>query len=182
MTKKPLDWKVFLTNDENKQQLVQLILKVWSTDDFSAQLQSRKVVAISENHAFLLETHDGLTTTNTEIPALFSTQEETDTRVIMYCKYAEQQGYEYARVRTPDSDIFFLIILHFVLTFTITILFDTVTGNNKQLINVTELANGLTQEYCTALLALHAFTHCDTTSAFRGKGKVKPMKCRRAWT
>ncbi len=41
---------------------------------------------------------------------------------------------------------------------------------------MTELADGLTQEYCTALLALHAFTHCDTTSAFRGVGKKKPIK------
>ena len=41
---------------------------------------------------------------------------------------------------------------------------------------MTELAEGLTQEYCTALLALHAFTHCDTTSAFKGIGKVKPIK------
>ena len=49
-------------------------------------------------------------------------------------------------------------------------------GNKKRLINETELAGDLTQEYCTALLALHAFTHCDTISAFKGIGKVKPIK------
>ena len=27
-----------------------------------------------------------------------------------------------------------------------------------------------------ALLGLHAFTRCDTVSAFSGKGKVKPLK------
>ena len=69
------------------------------------------------------------TTNKTEIPSLFSTQEETDTRVILYCKYAQDQGYEYVRIRTPDSDIFF-ILLHFVLSFTTTILFDT--GNRQQ--------------------------------------------------
>ena len=93
----------------------------------------------------------------------------------MYCKYAQDQGYDYARVRTPDGDIFF-ILLHFVLSFTINILFDTGTGNKKRLINITELADGLTQEYCTALMALHAFTHCDTTSSFKGIGKIKPIK------
>ena len=30
--------------------------------------------------------------------------------------------------------------------------------------------------YCSALLGLHAFTRCDTTSAFNGIGKVKPIK------
>ncbi len=175
LTKKPVDWKVFLTNDENKKQFVQVILKVWSTNEFAPQLKTRNVIAISEGHAFLLQTDDGRITKKTEICPLFSTQEETDTRVILYCKYAQDQGYDYARIRTPDSDIFF-ILLHYVASFNITILFDTGSGNNKRLINVTELADGLTPEYCTALLALHAFTHCDTTSAFKGIGKIKPIK------
>ena len=34
----------------------------------------------------------------------------------------------------------------------------------------------MTQLYCSALLGLHAFSGCDSTSAFKGKGKVKPMK------
>jgi hypothetical protein len=29
---------------------------------------------------------------------------------------------------------------------------------------------------CTALLGLHAFTHCNSTSAFKGKGKVRQIK------
>ena len=29
---------------------------------------------------------------------------------------------------------------------------------------------------CTALMSLHAFTHCDTTSAFKGVGKVRPIR------
>ena len=41
---------------------------------------------------------------------------------------------------------------------------------------MTDFIGNLTQEYCTALTALHAFTHCDSTSAFKGIGKVKPIK------
>ena len=50
------------------------------------------------------------------------------------------------------------------------------TGNNKCLGNITELVANYTQEYCTALKALQAFSHCDTTSAFKGIGKIKPVK------
>ena len=57
-----------------------------------------------------------------------------------------------------------------------TILFDTGTGNKKRLIDITKLAQQYQQELCTALLGLHAFTRCDTTSAFKGAGKVKPIK------
>jgi hypothetical protein len=56
------------------------------------------------------------------------------------------------------------------------ILFDTGTGNKKKLIDITKLAQQYQQELCTALLGLHAFTRCDTTSAFKGIGKVKPIK------
>ena len=101
-----------------------MILNVWSNNDFASKLQTRNVVAVSEGHAFLVETDDGDTTKKSDIQSLFSTQEETDTRVVLYCKYAQDQGYDYARIRTPDSDIFF-ILLHHVSSFTITILFDT---------------------------------------------------------
>ena len=55
-------------------------------------------------------------------------------------------------------------------------LFDTGKGNKKRLLNITALAEELTQKYCSALLSLHAFSGCNTTSAFKGKGKVKPLK------
>ena len=56
----------------------------------------------------------------------------------------------------------------------IAILFQTGKGAKRRCINVPELS-----ETCTtlpALLGLHGFTGRDSTSAFRGKGKVKPMK------
>ena len=58
----------------------------------------------------------------------------------------------------------------------ITILFDTGSGNKRRLLDVTKLACDFTPSYCDSLLALHAFTRCDTTSAFNGIGKVKPIK------
>jgi len=58
----------------------------------------------------------------------------------------------------------------------VVILFDTGTGNKQRLINITELAEGYTQNHCTALMCLHAYTRCDTTSAFKGVGKVRPLK------
>ncbi|KAG1714581.1 hypothetical protein GQR58_001013 [Nymphon striatum] len=38
------------------------------------------------------------------------------------------------------------------------------------------MSKDFTPMYCAALLGLHAFTRCDTTSAFKGIGKVKPLK------
>ena len=55
-------------------------------------------------------------------------------------------------------------------------MFDTGHGNKKRLINITELGSHYSENLCNALLGLHAFSGCDTVSAFKGKGKIKPMK------
>jgi ornithine cyclodeaminase/alanine dehydrogenase-like protein (mu-crystallin family) len=67
-----------------------------------------------------------------------------------------------------------VILLHYALELQgVIILFDTETGNKKRLIDITKLAQQYQQELCTALLGLHAFTRCDTTSAFKGIGAIQ---------
>ncbi|XP_052812099.1 uncharacterized protein LOC128239473 isoform X2 [Mya arenaria] len=73
-----------------------------------------------------------------EIPELSSNQEETDTRVVIYLKYAATQGYKSAVVRTPDTD---LILLHHAPSIDLDIYIDLGTGKNRELINVSELAD-----------------------------------------
>ena len=46
----------------------------------------------------------------------------------------------------------------------------------EKLINISYLADNYSHEHIAALLVLHAFTGADCTSAFKGKGKVRPMK------
>ena len=113
--------------------------------------------------------------TATEIQLLLSNQEETDTRVVLYLQYAASIGFPAAIVRTPDSDIFF-ILLHHALNISMTIYMDVGVGKNRRLINVTEIAESKGPEYCTAVLGLYVFTGEDATSAFKGMGKVAPLK------
>lgn len=130
----------------------------------------RSVILIKEGEAF----HVGEGKPQT-IPALKSNQEETDSRVVLYCAYAAEEGYQYARVRSPDSDIFWILLYH-ARNITITILFDTGHGNKRRLINVTKLSEHYSQQMCKAMLGLHALTGCDSVSCFKGMGKVKPLK------
>ena len=173
-TKRPADWKKFLTNDENKQQFIEVILKVWSSNVTAPKLLNRKIVMTFGEKAFHLTSENGKKTVKSEVESLSSTQEETDSRVILYCFYAKEQGYRYVRVKSPD--IFFICLHYAMLLDGIQILFDTGRGDKKQLINITQLASQYTQEYCTALMCLHAYTRCDTTSRFKGVGRVKPIK------
>jgi hypothetical protein len=178
-TKRPADWPTFLQNDENKVQFVKVMHQVWATSTSIAKKLKEKemdVTLICEGTAHHLASGDGITISQHEIFTLKSNQEETDSRVILYAMHAMDEGFRYVRVISPDSDIFF-ILLHYALKLNeVTLLFDTGTGNNKKLLNVSQIAAGYGQEYCTALMCLHAFTGCDSTSAFVGKGKAKPIK------
>ena len=111
----------------------------------------------------------------TELHGLYSSQEETDTRVILYLNHAASQGHQSAVVRTPDTDIFF-ILLHHADRIKLTIYLDTGSGKHRQFINITELATTLGKEWSTTLLGFHVFSGEDCTSAFKGKGKVTPLR------
>ena len=116
-------------------------------------------------------------TSSVKIPALKSTQEETDSQVILYCMYAREKGFQYVRVRSPDTDILFILLQYAAdLLHGITVLFETGKGSKRKCIDVSDLAASLTPSQTSALIALHAFIGCDSTSAFKGKGKVKPIK------
>ena len=72
----------------------------------------------------------------------------------MYCKYAAVHGYKYVPVKSPDSDVFFLL-LHYTSTMKeIKFIFDTGTGSKKKRINVTEISKKFEaekNEYCKQL-------------------------------
>lgn len=74
-----------------------------------------------------------------------------------------------------DSDIFF-IMLHPANVIALTIYLNTGTGKHRQIMNVNELAESKGADYCTTILGLYVFTGEDVTSAFKGKGKVGPLK------
>ena len=70
-----------------------------------------------------------------EIHSLQSNQEETDTGIVVYIKHAEDQGFKSAVVRTPDTDVFFILLFQ-VHDLEITIYVDIRTGKKRRLVNV----------------------------------------------
>ena len=110
-----------------------------------------------------------------EIHELVLNHEETDTQVVLYLSYAVKLGYKSAVVRTPDSDIFF-ILLHYADSIPLTIYLDTGSRKHCQIVNISELSESKGADYCSTMLGLYVFTGEEVTSAFKGKGKVGPLK------
>ena len=110
-TKKPKEWKSFLTNNENKKQLIEVLLAVWSSDSFKDNIRYRVMILICEGEAYEILVEEQQSSCK-KITSLKSSQDETDTRVVLYCKYGKENGFRYARVQSPDSDIFFILIYY----------------------------------------------------------------------
>ena len=59
-TRKPIDFKLFLANEENKLQLCQLLLRVWGSKVAASRLEKcGTAVVVVEGKAYLLNTSDG---------------------------------------------------------------------------------------------------------------------------
>ena len=82
----------------------------------------------------------------TEIPKLECDQEEIDTRVVRYCSYAVDEEYNYVRVRSADSDIFF-ILLYYASKINVGLLFDTGSKCKRRLLNISQLTHDFTPLY-----------------------------------
>ena len=106
------------------------------------------------------------------LPEIYSGHEETNVRIIIYIKYNQttMSHIKTTRVRAKDSDNF--ILVYFAKTFTV----DNLVDRGEKLINISQLADNYSQEHIAAMLALHVFTGAYCISAFKGKGKVRPMK------
>ena len=123
-----------------------------------------------------LSSSNGQETSSEEIEELCSIQEEADTRIILHCHHiAHSRSESTIIVRSPDTDVF-VLLLHFTQKLEQKVLFDTGVGNKRRLIDVQHVIREVGQEICTALPALHAYSGCDTTSAFVRKGKLMPFK------
>lgn len=155
-------------------QLARLILQVWNNGELVNKYQCNICIIITDEYAHCLYSDDQKHTKVEQLQVLHSNHEETNSRVVLYDKYAEDQGYESVCASSPDSDVFFVLLQHRP-SLSCNVIFDTRTGNNKCLINMTNLGPDFTLEYCTAFTVPHVFTHCDSTGAFKGLGNVKPI-------
>ena len=67
-TRRPADWKLFLNNDQNKTQLAELLLKVWSSNDSASRLaKCDDACLVVDGKFYKFNSSDGkVSNTNTE--------------------------------------------------------------------------------------------------------------------
>ena len=104
-------------------------------------------------------------------------KKEINTRLLLHA-HDTPLNYQNITIHTTDTDVFILAITMWVIETRTFIKIGK--QNNLRLTDVEKVVNGIDKEYeksvCEALLGLHAFTYCDTTSGLHGRGKLKALQ------
>ena len=101
--------------------------------------------------------------------------ESTDTCMILHAAHASRTGSTVVVIVSEDTDV---LLLSFALNMDISaaIYQKCCTSTHTRYVDVSKVATTWSPDVCKGLLVMHAFTGCDTISAFAGKGKVGELK------
>ena len=170
--KTPKQFKKFLSSGVNKEQLVDFLFASWQNCDPEV-LNDIELYICHRAFCHIIHTVHGKVVT-TDVPELTCNHEEADTRLLLHSKHAST-AYRNLIISTPDTDVMVLAIA-FSREISAALFLLTGVGNNRRIINISDIATACGTAKCQALIGLHVFTGCDSVSAFKGKGKVKALK------
>lgn len=97
--------------------------------------------------------------------------EEADTRLLLHCLHAGENGSNTVAIRTVDTDVVVLAIAFFSKLQLKELWIHFGVGKNVRLLAIHELSSVFGPDKSAALPVFHSMTGCDTTSSFSGRGK-----------
>ena len=165
----PKQFQKYLSVGRNKEELVAFFLAQWQLQRNIDKITSGKVLIITAGQECVtVKSTDGVIRASA-IEYLASTHEEADTR-LLHANHAADNGYETIVLKTLDTDVLVIAcsVSHHI---PCTLLLEIGAGNNRRMVDVTAVGRKLGAPVCNALPGLHAFTGCDSTSAFAFRGK-----------
>ncbi|KAJ8405151.1 hypothetical protein AAFF_G00321420 [Aldrovandia affinis] len=163
-------WRKFISSSANKANLIRFLVAEWKTPKLRDKVNEKQLYVASEESCLHI-TKDQWA----EVAGLQSNQEEADTRMILYAAHAAEEGYSAVVVTADDTDVL-LLCLAFSADISCPLFQNCGTKNQVRNLDITKLRQALGDSVCNALIGMHAYTGCDTLSAFAGRGKLRALK------
>ena len=164
--KTPTQWKKFLSDGTNKAALAEFLFDVWKDADLTVVGNDLTVYIAHEELCHCLKVTDGSQAVST-VKDLECDHEECDTRVFLHAHHAAQE-HETVIIKIQDVAV---IALSLQTDFPCCLYFFTGVGNRTRIIDLAKVSTVLGNSVCLALIGIHTFLGCDSTSAFHGRGK-----------
>ena len=169
----PKQWKKFLTDGQNKEGLVDFLLREWTQDRYNTKLGKRKLFLTNGKFCYKIHSSEAEIVC-TQVDDLYCDQEEADTRLLLHANHMANSDFNKIIIWSPDTDVTILACF-FQEVIPADILIYRTTKLRNTFVSVKAISQSVGQNVCKALPGLHAITGCDTTSAFLGKGKKKGL-------
>ena len=101
--------------------------------------------------------------------------QEADTCMLLHALHAGKSGYKAAVIIAEDT-VVLILCLGFSKDISCPICQKCGTQNQTRFLDINMLVHSLGDSVCDALVGMHAYTGCDTVSAFAGRGKMGALK------
>ncbi len=155
----PGSWQQFLRIDANKTELFAFL-----ANHIAAMVFTKEVVTTIGSEVLCIPPRD----TSCLAPC---DHEEADTRMFLHLADAVNEGFANTQLRTVDTDVIVLAVAAAAKIDVQELWVAFGTGKNFRYIPAHEIAASLGPDKSLALPIFHAYTGCDTVSAFSTKGK-----------
>jgi len=170
LTRMPVNFSSFLRNSRNKEGLFTLLTAEVASSEFP---DGKEIYITAGNSVVVKGTNRVMQNSN---------HEEADTRMCLHVQDAVQKGVLNIVVSTVDTDVVLILLGIFCHLrrqnpiFQLWVEFGK--GKTLRYYHINSLFDQVGEEVARSMPFFHAFTGCDTTSQFGGKGKKSAWK---AW-
>ena len=100
-------WRSFLSNTENKANLIAILVREWQKPEFTICLKNKLLHVTVEDKCFMM-TNSG----SHEVPSLQSIQDEAVSRLLLHAVHAAQDRFSSIKITSEDTDVL-VLCLHF---------------------------------------------------------------------
>lgn len=160
-TRIPKNWSTFLRDDNNETELFSYLAQQAT----SIECSPKEVVSTC---------HEKIMSSSPRDLSHISpcSHEEDDTRTLLHAVDCCKVGHKKIMIRTVDTDVLVIAVTLFERLGADELWLEFGGGRYKRYISVHDIVGALGPDKAESLTAFHAFTGCDQTSFFAGKGKV----------
>jgi len=131
--------------------------------------QKARDIAIFVAHRNVCHLKEGIMSVK-EVESLTCDHEEADTRLLLQAKHAWSEIHNKIIIQSPDTDVAIIILSIMAKLPSAKMYFLTGTKDRQIMLDIQAIGSALGPSLTDALIGLHTFTGCDSTSFFYGKG------------
>lgn len=152
--KRPKQWKKFMAEGVNKEEIIQFLFQCWSKCN-PAALRGIPVYVAHGNECHRISPSEDIVVVE-EIVELQCDHEEADSRLFLHALHASQD-HRNILLKSPDTDVF-VIALYLNWFLPSSLYLETGSQNANRTLSIHAVAMAVGREVCMALPGLHAFT------------------------